>query len=84
MKLKRTKEYIGYPKFTYEKEDDVLNVWFSHQKIDYAEQTGDIVTHFTQDGEPVYIEVLDAFNFLKRASEDLPKEVKKKFFSSSV
>ena len=74
---------MRHPKFVYEKEDDVLNIWLSPQKIDYAEQSGDIIVHFTQDNEPVYIEILDASNFLRREAEDLPKDIKQKFFASS-
>ena len=83
MKLSKSKEYLKYPKFKYEKEDDVLNIWLSDRKIDYGDQTGDIIVHFTEDEEPVYIEILDASKFLKRQAEDLPKEVKQKFFASS-
>lgn len=83
MRLSRTKEYKHYPRFVYEKEDDVLNIWFSEDKIDYAEQNGDIIAHFTEDNDPVYIEILDAAKFLKRQAEDLPREIKQKFFASS-
>lgn len=84
MKIKRLlKDYKHHPRFIYEKEDDVLNIWLSKQKIDYAEQSGDIIVHFTEDNEPVYIEILDASNFLKREAEDLPREIKQKFFASS-
>ena len=83
MKLSKSKEYLKYPKFKYEKEDDVLNIWLSDRKIDYGDQTGDIIVHFTEDEEPVYIEILDASKFLKRQAEDLPKEVKQKFFATA-
>lgn len=83
MRLSKSKKYLEYPKFKYEREDDVLNIWLSGRKIDYGEQTGDIIVHFTEDEEPVYIEILDASKFLKRQAEDLPKEVKQKFFSFS-
>ena len=80
--MKKKQEKIDiHPKFIYEKEDNVLNVWLSKQKIDYAEQTGDIIVHFTKDNTPVYIEILDASHFLQRESEALPKEIKQKFFS---
>ena len=64
------------PKFTYESEDDVLNIWFSKKPIDYAEQTGDVIMHFTEDGEAVYMEILDASDFLKKAVVQLPKKFK--------
>lgn len=81
MRLTKAKRYLQYPKFKYEKEDDVLNIWLSDRKIDYGDQTGDIIVHFTKDEEPVYIEILDASKFLKRQAEDLPREIKQKFFS---
>ena len=35
----KTEEVIDiYPKFEYEKEDDVLNIWLSHETVNYAEQ----------------------------------------------
>ena len=84
MKIKRTRDYPNHPKFKYEKEDDVLNIYLSSHRIDYAEQTGDIIVHFTKDNEPVYIEILDASNFLQREAEDLPQEIKQKFFATAL
>lgn len=84
MKVKKIESQDLHPKFVYEKEDDVLNIWLSKQKIDYAEQSGDVIVHFSKKSEPVYIEILDASHFLKRESEDLPKEIKQKFFTPAV
>ncbi len=81
MKIKKPKTK-KYPKFMYEKADDVLNIWFSHKNFDHAEQEGDIIVHFTEDNEPVYLEILDASNFLRDQSKALPKELKQKFFSA--
>lgn len=80
MKTNKTEEV--YPKFVYEKEDDILNIWLSSAKIDYAEQTGDTIMHFTKDGQPIYMEILDASRFLQREGQDLPSEIKQKFFST--
>ncbi|MBI2268023.1 MAG: DUF2283 domain-containing protein [Candidatus Blackburnbacteria bacterium] len=66
----------------YESEDDVLNIWFSEKKIDYAEDAGGVIVHFTEDGEPVYMEVLFASRFLKDIHKTLPKEVKKQIWSA--
>ncbi len=63
------------PSFTYEPEDEVLNIWLSKKPIDYAQQSGDIIVHFTEDGEAVYLEILDASHFLKQAATKLPKKV---------
>lgn len=69
------------PKFVYEKEDDVLNIWLSKKKIDYAQQKGDVISHFSDDNELVYIEILDASKFLREQSKALPKEVKEAVFA---
>jgi len=71
-----------HPKFVYEKEDDVLNIYISKEPIDYAEQSKDVIVHFNKKDKPVYIEILDASNFLKRQGEALPKEIKQKFFAN--
>lgn len=63
-------------KMIYEPEDDVLNIWLSKKPIDYAEQSGDVIVHFTKDREPVYIEVLDASKLLKDLGKTLPKSLK--------
>lgn len=63
------------PNFTYEAEDDVLNIWLSKKPIDFAEQSGDIIVHFTENNEPVYIEILDASKFLKQAATKLPRKI---------
>lgn len=76
MKTKQAK-IENHPKFIYEKADDVLNIWLSKKKIDYANQEGDVIVHFTQRNEPVYIEILDASKFLKEQSKVLPQDLKK-------
>lgn len=80
--MKAIRKTEKHPKFVYEKEDDVLNIYLSEKPIDYAEQTGDMIVHFSKNSEPVYLEILDASVFLKRQAEDLPREIKQKFFAS--
>ncbi len=54
-------------KIIYEPEDDVLNIWLSDKAYDYGEDDGDlIITHYTKEGEPVYIEILFASRFFKK------------------
>lgn len=53
-------------KIIYEPEDDVLNIWFSKKQIDYAEDNNYVITHYTKEDEPVYVEVLFASRFLKK------------------
>lgn len=54
-------------KFKYSKEDDVLMIELNKKPIDYAEQSGDLIVHFSPKREAVLIEILDASRFLKEA-----------------
>lgn len=57
-------------KIKYEKEDDVLNIWLSDKPYDYGEDNGDLViTHYTKDGQPVYIEILFASRFFSKSAK---------------
>lgn len=67
-------------KIKYEKEDDVLMVWLSKSKIDYAEQKHNVIIHFSKKNEPVLMEILDASSFLKKTSKSLPYDVKHQVF----
>ncbi|OGY22082.1 MAG: hypothetical protein A2126_02220 [Candidatus Woykebacteria bacterium GWB1_45_5] len=64
--------------FKYSREDDILMVELNNKPIDYAEQSGNLIVHFSPDREAVLIEILEASKFLKQASKSLPKEVKEK------
>ena len=65
-------------KIKYEKKDDVLNIWLSDKPYEYGEDNGDLViTHYTEDGEPVYIEILFASRFFS-------KKAKKSFDKKSI
>ena len=59
----------------YEPEDDVLNIWLSKKPIEFAEQTQDVIVHFTKDKEAVYIEILDASKLFKDLSKTLPRSL---------
>lgn len=62
-------------KFTYNQEDDVLMIELNEKQIDYAEQTGDLIVHFSPKREAVLLEILDASKFLKQAATKFPKTV---------
>lgn len=62
-------------KFKYNKEDDILLIELNDKKIDYAEQAGDFIVHFSPQREAVLLEILDASHFLKQAATKLPKKV---------
>lgn len=51
----------------YSKDVDALLIELSDKTIDYAEDAGQIIVHFTKDEEPVLIEILDAKEFLLRS-----------------
>jgi uncharacterized protein YuzE len=57
-------------KISYDREADVLSWELSQDgKIDYASEMGDVVVHFTKENKPVYLEVLNASNFLQKSRE---------------
>lgn len=68
-------------KMRYDKEDDVLMIWFSHQKVDYAEQEKNIIIHFSKKNKPVLLEILDASLFLQQTSRVLPTDIKQQMFA---
>ena len=58
----------------YSKDVDALLVELSDKPIDYAEEEGQIIVHFTKDGEPVLLEILDAKEFMMRSLTSLLQE----------
>lgn len=50
-------------KIRYSKDVDALIVELSDKPIDYAEEEGQVIIHFSHEGEPVLIEILDAKEF---------------------
>ncbi len=63
-------------KYRYDKEDDALMIWFSHKAVDFAEQTGDVIMHFSKEGRPVLMEILKASVFLKQSAQALPRSLR--------
>ena len=43
---------------------DILLIELSDKPIDYAEEEGRIIIHFSKDGEPILIEISDAKEFV--------------------
>ncbi len=62
-------------KFRYDKDDDALMIWFSKDPVDYAEQSGDLIVHFSKKNKPVLMEILNAAAFLKQTSRVFPKSI---------
>ncbi len=51
-------------KVRYDREEDILIVRTSDESIDYAEEIGPIIVHFTKEGKPALFEIMDATEFL--------------------
>ena len=45
----------------------------SDKPIDYAEEEGQVIIHFTKNGEPVPLEILDAKEFMMESLTSLLK-----------
>lgn len=63
-------------KIRYSKDVDALLVEFSDKQIDYAEEEGQMIIHFSKDGEPVLLEILGAKDFILNSVSSVVKEKK--------
>jgi len=70
-------------KFKYNKEDDILLIELNNQKIDYAEQSSDLIVHFSPKREAVLLEILDASQFFKQAATKFPRKILETMISHS-
>lgn len=68
--------------FKYNKEDDILMIELNAKPIDFAEQSGNLIVHFSLKREAVLLEVLEASKFLAQVSKSLPKEIKEEVLQS--
>lgn len=48
----------------YDRDADVLMIEISDDDVDYAEEASPMIIHFSKNGKPVLIEILDASEFL--------------------
>jgi len=56
-------------KIHYEPEADVLSWEMSRDPIDFAQESGNVVVHFSRRGAPVLVEILEARKFLTDAQK---------------
>lgn len=47
-------------KYKYDKETDTMVIELSKEKPDFAEQKGNIITHYNKENKPIEIEILNA------------------------
>lgn len=64
------------PKIQYEPDSDVLSWEVSNKPIDFAEEIGNVVIHFSKDNIPVLFEILDANKFITKAENLIRDELK--------
>lgn len=69
-------------KVKYNKQDDILMIEFNNKPIDFAEQSGDVIAHFSPKRELVLLEILDASIFLKKTSQVLPLKIREQALSA--
>ncbi len=51
-------------RISYNREEDIIIIEDSEEGIDYAEEVGPMIIHFTRERKPVLVEILDASDFL--------------------
>ncbi len=51
-------------KLRYDREEDILTIETSSEKIDFAEELGHVIVHFSKGNKPVLLEILNASDFL--------------------
>lgn len=68
-------------KIKYNKADDVLMVELNKKLIDYAEQSGNLIVHFSPHNEAVLLEILNASSFLSLTSKALPAQLRRQVFA---
>jgi hypothetical protein len=56
--------------------EDILLYEGSSEPIRYAIESGSVIVHFTKDGKPVLLEIMDASKFLAESAraQQRPKE----------
>ncbi|PMQ01809.1 MAG: hypothetical protein CBR30_03825 [Dictyoglomus sp. NZ13-RE01] len=61
-------------KIKYSKDVDILLIELSNKPIDYTKEEGQLIIHFSKEGEPVLIEISDAKDFIINSLLSLLKE----------
>lgn len=63
----------------YSKDVDILTVKISDEPVDYAEEAGQVIIHFSKDGKPVLLEIQDAKEFVLESLHTLFSETEAAF-----
>ncbi len=51
-------------KISYNRDEDIMILEVSEDKIDFAEEMGPIIVHFNEKRKPVLLEILEASEFI--------------------
>ena len=68
----------------YDRQKNIMLVEISKRRIDYAEEAGPMIVHFSKDRAPVLLEILEASEFLSEATKATIRSKDEKFVSVSV
>jgi len=60
-------------KIRYDREEDIITLEVSSEKVDHAEEIGPIIVHFSKQGRPVLLEILDASEFIAETTRAMAK-----------
>jgi hypothetical protein len=60
-------------KIRYDREEDIVTFDVSSENIDYAEEIGPIIVHFSKQAKPVLLEILDASEFIAETTRAMAK-----------
>lgn len=71
-------------KAKYYEEADLLSFRISNIPYIYAKQKGDVIVHYSENKEPVLIEILNAAKFLKDTTRSLPKKIREEISAVSL
>jgi len=69
--------------YTYDPEADVLAMTIHDRPYDHTVEMGDFIVHVDTKDKPVYIEVLNARQFLQHATQTLPPKIKDALFQTT-
>jgi uncharacterized protein YuzE len=62
-------------KIKYDDEADVLTVAVADKgKLSYAEEVGDIIVHFYENGKPLFMEIIKASKIIPLMAQSLAKK----------
>jgi len=59
----------------YSPEEDILMYEVSKAPIDYAEEVGNIIVHYSKRRKPVLLEILNAAEFLNNVLAEVPATI---------